>query len=280
MRRLKRAVRRFFIHRIEPLNLDAASLVVVVSEALKRSLVYSGISPSHVLVNPNGVDPEKFRPADSAVCREIRRELGIPEDQIVIGFAGTFGPWHGIPELTETILRIMRHPRWRHRVHFALYGRNSPLREDMERRIRHLEGVVFAGTVEYEKISRYLSICDILLSPHGRPVDGREFFGSPTKLFEYMALGKGIVASDLGQIGRVMEHMETGYLCTPGNVDELVEGIEYFLEHPEEVVRMGQNARDAVMNLYTWERNVDRTIQAFFELRQSGKLGPSRARVR
>ena len=51
-----------------------------------------------------------------------------------------------------------------------------------------------------------LDACDILVSPHV-PLDaGAEFFGSPTKLFEYMAMGKGIVASRLGQIGEVLQH--------------------------------------------------------------------------
>jgi glycosyltransferase involved in cell wall biosynthesis len=260
------------MRRVESLNLNAASLIVVVSEPLKRSLVSAGVSPSRVLVNPNGVDPEAFRPAGPGVCREIRRELGILEERTVMGFAGTFGPWHGVPELTEAILRVKSDPRWRRRVSFVLYGGSSRLREEMERRTGHLEGIVFAGAVPHERIADYLSICDVLLSPHGVPVDGRAFFGSPTKLFEYMALGKGIVASDLGQIGRVLEHLETAYLCTPGDVNELVGGITYFLEHPEEMERMGRNARQAVLEAHTWDHNVDRIIRAFRDRVQTLKV--------
>ena len=52
----------------------------------------------------------------------------------------------------------------------------------------------------------YLAACDILASPHVPNADGTPFFGSPTKLFEYMAMGKCIVASDLDQVGEILEH--------------------------------------------------------------------------
>jgi len=63
--------------------------------------------------------------------------------------------------------------------------------------------VIFTGSLPSNKVADYLDASDILVSPHmphaRRAVD---FFGSPTKLFEYMAMGKGIVASRLEQAGR------------------------------------------------------------------------------
>ena len=71
----------------------------------------------------------------------------------------------------------------------------------------HLNGkVFFPGYVDSEKIPEYLSICDILVSPHVNNTDGSEFFGSPTKLFEYMASGRAIVASNLAQLGSILTH--------------------------------------------------------------------------
>ena len=79
--------------------------------------------------------------------------------------------------------------------------------------------------------ARLLKACDIYVSPHNtHMVDGR-FFGSPTKIFEYMAMGGGIVASDLEQIGEVLSPAlrvgdlssgdltvadQRSVLCTPG----------------------------------------------------------------
>src|SRR5213078_898457 len=78
------------------------------------------------------------------------------------------------------------------------------------------EAVRFVGRVRPSDIPRYLDACDILVSPQVPLPDGIEFFGSPTKLFEYMAAGKGIVASRLGQIEDVLEHGCTGWLVPPG----------------------------------------------------------------
>ena len=62
--------------------------------------------------------------------------------------------------------------------------------------------VMFTGAVAHERVAKLLDACDILVAPHVPLADGSEFFGSPTKIFEYMAMGKGIVASRLGRSAR------------------------------------------------------------------------------
>ena len=76
----------------------------------------------------------------------------------------------------------------------------------------------------------YLDACDVLVSPHVDLGGGVDFFGSPTKLFEYMASGKPIVASRLGQIGDVLVDGESAILVTPGDQHELVEALEVLLD--------------------------------------------------
>jgi ubiquinone/menaquinone biosynthesis C-methylase UbiE len=99
------------------------------------------------------------------------------------------------------------------------------------------------------------------------------FFGSPTKIFEYMAMGGGIVASDLEQIGEVLSPAlrvsdlarpdstvsnHRSVLCTPGDVEEFVAGVVGLVRRPELCCALGRNARQAVVDHYTWERHVDR----------------------
>src|SRR5262249_19707495 len=86
------------LKRFEKLNLRAADLIFVVSEVERRNLTDAGVQRERIIVNPNGVDTDRFRPQCGGA--EIRRQLGL-EDKTVIGFVGTFGPWHGAPILAE-----------------------------------------------------------------------------------------------------------------------------------------------------------------------------------
>jgi glycosyltransferase involved in cell wall biosynthesis len=79
--------------------------------------------------------------------------------------------------------------------------------------------------VPQEEGPAYLAACDVLVATHVPNPDGSKFFGSPTKLFEYMATGRGIVASRLGQIAEVLEHGRTALLTEPGSPDALAEAL-------------------------------------------------------
>jgi hypothetical protein len=92
------------LERYERLNLDAAARIFVVSEVERRNLEARGVRDEKIVVNPNGVDVERFRPG--AGGDEVRRELQIEDNEVVAGFVGTFGPWHGVEKLAEAIKTI------------------------------------------------------------------------------------------------------------------------------------------------------------------------------
>jgi glycosyltransferase involved in cell wall biosynthesis len=86
--------------------------------------------------------------------------------------------------------------------------------------------------------------------------DGSRFFGSPTKIFEYMAMGKGIIASRLEQLAEVLEHDRTAWLVTPGSVAELAEAILHLALDPEKREALGSAARRAAVERHSWSHNV------------------------
>src|SRR5262249_61279701 len=79
--------------------------------------------------------------------------------------------------------------------------------------------VRFTGLIEQADGPQHLAACDVLASPHVPNADGTPFFGSPTKLFEYMAMGKAIVASDLDQVSEVLRHGETAWMVPPADAN-------------------------------------------------------------
>ena len=111
-----------------------------------------------------------------------------------------------------------------------------------------------------------LDACDILVAPHVPLSDGSEFFGSPTKVFEYMAMGKAIVASRLGQIGEVLSDQETALLVEPGNVRELARAIVRLVEAEALRAQLGGKAREVVEKEFTWKHNAQRVLDEYKSL--------------
>ena len=250
------------LERFERLNLEAAARIFVVSEVERQNLLRAKIPDEKIIVNPNGVDTETFRPA--AGGSDARRELGLSEHETVAGFVGTFGPWHGVLTLAQAIASMPDDPK----VRFLLIGAGR-FRDEVEQIIRDAgkeRQVIFAGHVDHQRVPALLDACDILLSPHVPLEDGSDFFGSPTKLFEYMAMGKGIVASRLGQIGDVLVDEENALLVEPGNVSELTNAIVRLTNSAELRERLGSAARAAAVERHTWKQNAQRVIDQYFEL--------------
>jgi glycosyltransferase involved in cell wall biosynthesis len=249
------------LERFEKLNLQAASRIFVVSEVERQNLLRTGVPDHKIVFNPNGVDAEQFRPNIGGDI--VREKLGIGRDVILAGFVGSFGPWHGVLELARAITQIPLEVRLR----FLLIGAGK-LREETETIITDAglsDRVIFTGGLAHEKVPAYLVACDILVSPHVPLEDGSDFFGSPTKLFEYMAMAKGIVASRLGQIGDVLQHEKNALLVEPKNIEELCNALMQLAGSAELRTRLGQQARRDVEDKYTWDHNAQRVISAYHE---------------
>jgi glycosyltransferase involved in cell wall biosynthesis len=270
--------------RVEGVSLRHADLVVVVSQALVEQAVELGAARERVLFFPNGIDPHVFDPGrfTAEEGRRARAELGIPADADLLTFVGTFGTWHGTDVLATAIRRLIDVDRtWleRHHVHFLYVGDGA-----LAPRVRSILGeglgrpfVTLAGIRPQAETPRTLAASDILLSPHVPNPDGTPFFGSPTKLFEYMAMGRPIVASDLDQVGWVLKGWRPGepppaagqsgrsraaLLVEPGRVEDLVSGIRRAVEMPgPEREALGREARRLVLESFTWDRNVAAVLE-------------------
>jgi glycosyltransferase involved in cell wall biosynthesis len=247
------------LERYERLNLGAAARIFVVSEVERRNLEARGVAADKIVLNPNAVDVEVFRPGIGG--SQVRDALGFTKQDLVAGFVGTFGPWHGVVQLAEAIKLIPENVRLR----FVFVGSGS-LREQVEAILRNeieARRVIFTGAVAHERVPALLDACDILVAPHVPLADGSDFFGSPTKIFEYMAMGKAIVASRLGQIGEVLRDEETALLVEPGNVADLAVALVRVTEWSELRARLGPNAREAAVKDHTWGHNARRVLDAY-----------------
>ena len=250
----------------EEIAVYGASHLTTVSEVNRENLgEWYGMPKEKVTTNPNGVNPDVFRP-NQELRKQVRQDLQV-EDKCVVGFVGSFGVWHGVKVLAAVMPEVLKkvpeaHFLWVGDGHFKKHVVDSVENNNLWGR------AILTGRVSHPEIPGYLNACDILVSPHTPQVDGGVFFGSPTKLFEYMAMEKGIVASRLGQIAEILEHDKDAILVEPGNKEELCEAIIKLSNDKDLRQRIGKQARKTAENSYTWKHNAKKVVDAFLSLDQ------------
>lgn len=269
--------------RTELASLRNADLVVTVSNALAAEVAAAGVPREKIVTYPNCIDPRIFDPNrfSPEEIRGLRDRLRIRGDACVATFIGTFGAWHGVDFLAKAVRRLIdTDSAWlaERKLHFLLIGDGLKMTE-----VQALLGqkpysdfVTLTGMVPQDIAPAYLAASDIFLSPHVPNADGSEFFGSPTKLFEYMAMERPVIASDLGQIGKVLrgvyfERTEDpgeplAELFTPNSEDDFLRALRKIVENPVAAREMAAKARAAALGLFTWRHHVDVILRRAREL--------------
>ncbi len=257
---------------IELYQFRCADAIYVVSDVIKQDLISRGIPGDKILVNWNAVSPEHYKPLRSR--KTLRKSLGFDDSHCVVCFVGTYGGWHGIHELCEAIPKIAKANK---NIRFLMIG-DGNLKPVLNNTVQQngLESVVVdMGRLPQSETAKIMAAADIFVSPHAGHMKGSKFFGSPTKLFEYLSMGRATIASRLEQMEEIMTPSlditdltktakirdNIGVLVDPGNVDHLVEATLALSKNPKWVDALGKNARARVLAEYSWDRHVEKIWQ-------------------
>jgi len=249
------------ISKIENYNLKSADLIVVISKPLKDYLISVGVPGNKILVNPNGVDVNKYNPNINA--SDIKEKYNL-KNKVVLGFIGTFGPWHGAENIVKAYGELLKlYPEYKNTTQLLMIG-NGPRMSEVKEYIKKYkikDKVILTGLIPQEEAPKYLSVCDILINATVPNPDGSEFFGSPTKIFEYMAMGKAIISSNIGQLSEILEDKKTAILVKPADIKELMNAMKILIENEKLRKKFGINARKIVEEKYTWDKHVERILE-------------------
>jgi glycosyltransferase involved in cell wall biosynthesis len=175
----------------------------------------------------------------------------------VIGWIGSFGPWHG----ASVLVRAIAHLPGNFAVRMIGDGPERPGCEQLAASLGVADRVSFLTALPHDQSLRELARCHILASPHV-PLPDRPFFGSPTKIFEYMALGRPIVASRLHQIADVLVDGVTARLVTPADEQALARVLEEVWALPDHGRGLGTAAAAEARRQHTWDVRAGQILAA------------------
>jgi glycosyltransferase involved in cell wall biosynthesis len=247
--------------RIERFVFQRADQIIVVSDFLKEKVAESGVDEKKIQVMPNGVDPEIFTPTVDG--DGVRREFGIEPSSIVIGFVGWLVPWHSLEMLIEVVGQLA--PKYPVRLLLVGDGSLKGSLSSIAQQRGVSDRVIFAGAVPYQDVPRYVKAMDICVIPAANA------YRSPIKLFEYMAMGKPVVAPDHQPIARVMRSGETGITFRAGDTGDLCAALARLMDDGAQREALGTRALSHVLQNHLWRHNAEKVISLYEEVRRVKK---------
>jgi len=211
-----------------------------------------------------GANEGRFHPGIDA--RPVRDRYGLG-DAFVVGYAGTFRPWHGVDVLVRAMERL-RHGNVR-----ALLVGDGPGRAEIEAQVARAEltdRFVFTGAVDYDEVPEVLSAADIAVAPFEprfhKGSRGTGFVLDPLKVFEYLALGKPTITVREPNIEALFRHEEDLLLVTPGSDRELAEAIARFESERDLASSTAERGRGKVLARHTWDAHAQQLVGLFEEM--------------
>ena len=236
--------------------------IIAITPKLAEDVIQiHGAESDKVLIAHDGIRAARF--ANLPTRTEARRNIDWSETAFIVGFVGRLQMLNmdkGVGTLIEALAQIEG-------VSIALVGGPDEavnvLREQWLSLGLPEANFLYAGQVKPDDVPLYLAAFDVCAMPH--PFTKQfAYYTSPLKLFEYMATGRAIVASDLPGWADVIQHETTALLFPAENVQQLAEMIRMLRDDLALRERLGQNARQRAMEHYTWAARAKR-IRAHLE---------------
>jgi PEP-CTERM/exosortase A-associated glycosyltransferase len=245
--------------------------IAVICEGLKGDLESRGIVSGRITVVPNGVDADSFAfnlPQDE----ELRARLGL-EGATVLGFLGSFYAYEGVDLLLRAVANLLPvHPRLR--LLLAGGGPEEARLKGLATELGVDKAVTFTGRIAHSDITRYYSLVDLLVLP--RRAMRLTHLVTPLKPLEAMALGRVVVASDVGGHRELISDGSTGYLFPAGDVAGLSGAVERALAARDHWDELRANARRFVEQQRSWRGIVARYAPVYGQITRRLPAAPLR----
>lgn len=233
-----------FWHR---LAFKKAKRIIVLTSYLKKELVKANVDHDKIIIAADGVDLEQFN--IDLTKQEAREKLNLPLNKKIIAYSGDLvsHDWKGVDILLESLKYLSD-------VLCILIGVDDTGLGRYKK-----NNLLITGRKSPEEVPAYLKAADVLILPNKKGNTNSEFYTSPLKLFEYMAAGRPIVASDLPSIREVLNEKNV-VLVKPNNPEKLAQGIDKLLKDEILAKKLAEQALNDVKN-FSWQKRADKIIK-------------------
>lgn len=225
----------------------AADVISCVSEPLAEWVggLLNDSTNGEIVVNPNGVDPERFSQSGRGVSEDEHHRF-------TVGFLGTLKPWHGTDTLLKACAAELAGADIPWQCEILGDGPQRGQLEDLADSLGIRDRVIFHGAVAPEDVPSALGKWDVGVAPYPAAIRHKDHYFSPLKVYEYMAAGLPVVASNIGEIPEVIKEGETGLLVPGSNPAALGAALGRLEREPETRARMGAAARTCACEHHSW----------------------------
>lgn len=234
--------------RLEVEACNNSDAVITITGALKDFMVDRGVDSSKIVVIPNGVDTQRFKPVPPDEALESR--LGI-KGKTVIGFVGSMPDYEGLEYLVRAV-RLLLDEGLQH-VHLLLVGDGDSYQrcKAISQQLGLDDHVTFTGRVPHHQVESYYSLIDVAAFPRKRqPVTE---IVSPLKPFEAMAMGIPVVASDVAAMKEFVFSGVNGQLFEADDVEGLASALRGLIDNDSLRSALGGQAREWVVRERDWQ---------------------------
>lgn len=230
--------------------------IITTGESIKDSMIEENhFNPDKIVSIPTGIDLDKFN--NEGEGTNLRNTLNVTENIPLIGMVSVLRSWKGHLYLLEAIPEVIKaFPDAR----FIITG-DGPYKDVIEEKIRAMDIQRYIIMTGYrDDIPAILSAIDLLVFPSYANE------GVPQAVLQAFAMGKTVIASDVGSVSEVVLDYETGILVSPCNSKALAENIIGLLKDKDKKEKMAAAGRRLVEAQYSLEKMLDKTELLYNEL--------------
>jgi glycosyltransferase involved in cell wall biosynthesis len=233
------------IHRILKTWDRSVDIFIAPTQFVRRKFIEAGLPASRILVKPNFVSPDpRSSPASSQPSSPAAKRYAL--------FVGRLSPIERVQTLLDAWARLPAP------IPLVIVG-GGPERTELQRvaNEKGLTSVVFKGHLEHQEAIATMHSADFLIFPS----EWYETFG--LGIVEAFGCGIPVISSRLGAMEELVDDGRTGLHFNPGDPQDLADKVSWAYSHPDEMLRMGREARLEYETKFTAEHNYNNLMDIY-----------------